>query len=316
LVGFTVGLPLTVTEALLAFAAKVAPEGAAARAYSRWTKAIERSAELEAFHRVGTAFSRRDASTLPRALARLAAAAPGAAYALPFSVAGTLGLWVVALAAALGFERAPATRQDAPARPDERDTSQPVSEDYVGSPWLPLTLALVGAVGGLLFSPLLLAFVPMMWLPMVLMNAWALNLVGALVGAAAGLALSQPKAWLGIFSTSFSQAKAAGADAFRLWARLGLASRVNVTGKPVDETLFAQTPASLLKYPLLAWPAVVAGYVASAAGFGASCAPSRTSSSTASRSSSASSSARSSGWCAPPSAAPSFWARRSCARWS
>lgn len=267
LVGFTVGLPLTLTEALLAFAAKVAPEGAAARAYSRWTKTIERSAELEAFHRVGTASSRLDFSTLPRALARLAAAAPGAVYSLPFSVAGTLGLWAVAFAAALGFERAPVARQAAPARPDERDTSVPAIEEYAGSPWLPLTLALVGAVGGLLFSPLLLTFVPMMWLPAVLFNAWALNLAGALLGAAAGLALSQPRAWFGIVSTSYAQAKAAGADAFRLWARLGLASRVNVTGKPVDETLFAEAPAALLKYPLLAWPAVVAGYVAAAAGF-------------------------------------------------
>lgn len=267
LVGFTVGLPLTLTEALLAFAAKVAPEGAAARAYSRWTKTIERSAELEAFHRVGTAASRRDFSTLPRALARFAAAAPGAVYSLPFSVAGTLGLFVVALAAAFGFERAPAARQEAPARPDERDTSAPVIEEYAGSPWLPLTLALAGAVVGLLFSPLLLTFVPMMWLPAVLFNAWALNLAGALLGAAAGLAFSQPKAWFAIVSTSFAQAKAAAADAFRLWARLGLASRVNVTGKPVDEALFAGTPAALTRYPLLAWPAVVVGYVAAAAGF-------------------------------------------------
>ncbi|TBR24481.1 hypothetical protein EPO15_03940 [bacterium] len=269
LVGFVVGLPLTVTDAFLGFAASVAPEGALARADARWTKTLERSAELETFHRVGAAAERRDGSTLPRGLGRFVAGAPGAVYALPFSIAGSLGLFAVGLAAAFGYERAVSPLPNPlPQAGEGRVREDAPSEDsYKGSPWLPMTLALVGAFGGLLFSPLLLSLVPMMWLPAVLMHGVFLNAAGALVGAAFGLALSQPKAWLGIFSTSYGQAKAAGADAFRLWARLGLASRVNVTGKAVDEALFAETPASLLKYPLLSWPAVVVGYVASAAGF-------------------------------------------------
>lgn len=266
LLGFTVGLPLTITDAVLGFAAKVAPQGAAARADARWRAALKKAAELEAFHRVDAAAHRGDGSSLPRALARLVSAAPGAVYALPFSVAGSLGLWVVGLAAAFGYERAAAPRVEAPRREEKEAAEVPV-EKIEGSPWVPLLLTFVGAAAGILYAPLLLGLVPMAWLSWAIMSPIYLTGAGALLGAGMGLALSQPKAWLGIFSTALFSAKAGAADAFRLWARLGLAARVNITGKAVDETLFAEAPASLLRYPILAWPAVAAGYIAAAAGF-------------------------------------------------
>ncbi|MBI2362903.1 MAG: hypothetical protein HYV15_05920, partial [Elusimicrobia bacterium] len=267
IVGFVFGLPLIVTDAVLGFAAKVAPEGAAARADARWTSAFEDAHRLETMHLVSASATRRDASTLPRALARLVAGAPGAVYALPFAVSGLLGLWALSLLAAFGYEREAPAEPAAAQRSSEAAAEDVPAQDITGSPWVPMALALAGAVAGGLYAPVLLALVPLTWIPAALMSPWLLLGSGALVGATLGLALSQPNAWLGGARRAYAQAKASSADAFRLWARLGLAARVSVTGRPADRALFDEAPAALTRYPLLAWPAVVAGYLASAAGF-------------------------------------------------
>ncbi|MBI5596203.1 MAG: hypothetical protein HY928_08970 [Elusimicrobia bacterium] len=267
IVGFVFGLPLTVTDAVLGFAAKVAPEGAAARADARWTRAFEDAHRLETMHLVTAAATRQDGSTLPRALARLVVGAPGAVYALPFSISGLFGLWAVSLLAAFGYEREAAPESAVSIRDAAMPTDKAPGQEIAGSPWIPLTLAWAGAIAGGLYAPVLLALLPLTWIPAAVMSPWLLMGSGALAGAALGLALSQPKAWTGGVSRAYLQAKASAADAFRLWARLGLAARVSVTGRPVDGPLFDEDPAALTRYPLLAWPAVVAGYFASAAGF-------------------------------------------------
>lgn len=267
IVGFVFGLPLTVTDALLGFASKVAPEGAVARADARWTKAFEDAHRLETMHLVTAAADRRDGSTLPRALARFVTGAPGAVYALPFSVSGLLGLWAVSLLAAFGYERKAPAESAAASRRSEPAAEEAKAEDIVGQPWAPLGLSLVGAAAGWWFAPLLLSLLPVTWIPFALMTPWLLPVAGALSGAVLGLALSQPKAWLGGLAKSFGQAKLSAADGFRFWARLGLAARVSVTGRPADGALFDEAPAALARYPLLAWPAVAAGYVAAAVGF-------------------------------------------------
>ncbi|MEQ1920604.1 MAG: hypothetical protein ABL955_15555, partial [Elusimicrobiota bacterium] len=79
------------------------------------------------------------------------------------------------------------------------------------------------------------------------------------LGALSGFAAFSVETWTGFPADLKSSALSAGAMTFRFWARFGLIFDAVLRGKTAD--MKAPTPASILKYPLIAWLFVLAGYV-------------------------------------------------------
>ncbi|MBI3298410.1 MAG: hypothetical protein HYZ75_09625 [Elusimicrobia bacterium] len=244
-VGLVAGLPLTVTDALLGMLARVSPGGRLDRADKRWTAALKAAADMAAFTLVMPGPASGDAASLPRVLARVGAAVPGALYALPHGVFSALVLWVAGLAAALGYAREAAKAEPWAAEPRSSREDKP-AEEITGSPWAPMALGLGGLAAGWYLAPLSLP----------LLATAAIALIGGL----AGLSLSQPGVWLAAPAALASGARAGG-DVFRLGARLGLAADSTLRGRRVDQALFKAAPVSLTQYPVLAWPGLLLGAV-------------------------------------------------------
>lgn len=90
---------------------------------------------------------------------------------------------------------------------------------------------------------------------------------GALIGGLAGLAVSQPKAWSGYFSSIVRNAKDSAVRSFRAWARAGLNTDAGLRDAHRDPKLYEETPGNIAKYPWLARPAVALGYLGAALSF-------------------------------------------------
>lgn len=114
-------------------------------------------------------------------------------------------------------------------------------------------------------------------------SAWAVTLIGGLLapfvavpalaltaayitlGTLAGFAAFSVETWKGFPSDLKSSSLSAGVMTFRFWARFGLIFDAVLRGKTAD--MKAPTPGSILKYPLIAWPFVLAGYLMSPVAF-------------------------------------------------
>jgi hypothetical protein len=146
-----------------------------------------------------------------------------------------------------GFVPTPPTSNDSPKGPSR-------SRVTIG-----LALAGAGAAAAWYTSAWAVAVLGSLVTPFVAVPALALSLGWITLGALSGFAAFSVETWKGFPSDLKTSSLAAGAMTFKFWARFGLIFDSVLRGKSAD--MSAPTPASILKYPVIAWLFVVAGYV-------------------------------------------------------
>ncbi|OGR58553.1 MAG: hypothetical protein A2X36_06155 [Elusimicrobia bacterium GWA2_69_24] len=280
--GLVTGLPAVLVSGTLAGLARVSDGGRIAQAKARWDRSLDILGDTFAFHEVGSEVSPRQSVGVARVVVRLLNAPFAAAAALPAVVLTGLAVTGRALAAAFGREtertdggqgdaalegesRAPLAGKgrgfSVTAQESEADPAEPART----SVWTVLALGSIFAVGGWFGAPMLVPFIPAVLLAYAGGAAWAVSAAAAAAGFSLGLAVSQPGVWRGLFTGAARTGREAAGDSFRVWARLGLAADSGLRSRRVDETLFRDAPSRIGAYPVLAMPAVLAGYVFSAA---------------------------------------------------
>lgn len=116
-------------------------------------------------------------------------------------------------------------------------------------------------------------------------SAWAVSVLGGLLapfvavpalvlaaswislGTLAGFSAFSVETWKGFPSNLKTSALSAGAMTFRFWARFGLIFDSVLRGGSTDEAMKKDLSANILKYPVIAWLFVAAGYVMSPVAF-------------------------------------------------
>jgi hypothetical protein len=162
----------------------------------------------------------------------------------------------------------------APASPSSPNGPNGPSND--GPRRLPVTVGLLLAIGGgvgawyaaPVLVPLLtfaLGKIPFVTVPALPLLAYK-SIVTAL-GAAAGLSAFSVRTWLGFPADLKATSLAAGRTTFRFWARFGMIFDAVLRGKSTDEAQNAPLPAGIHKYPVIAMPFVLLGYIATPIAF-------------------------------------------------
>lgn len=103
--------------------------------------------------------------------------------------------------------------------------------------------------------------------PFVAVPALALAAAWITLGTLAGFAAFSIETWKGFPSDLKSSALSAGAMTFRFWARFGLIFDSVLRGGSTDEAMKKELSANILKYPVIAWLFVIAGYAMSPVAF-------------------------------------------------
>jgi phage-related protein len=103
--------------------------------------------------------------------------------------------------------------------------------------------------------------------PFVAVPALVLSASWISLGALAGFAAFSVETWKGFPSDLKNSALSAGAMTFRFWARFGLIFDSVLRGGSTDEAMKKELSANILKYPLIAWLFVLAGYAMSPVAF-------------------------------------------------
>jgi len=147
-----------------------------------------------------------------------------------------------------GSVPAPPASNDGPKSPSRSRVTIGLALAGVGAAAGWYTSAWAAAVGGLLA-------------PFVAVPALALTIAWITLGTLSGFAAFSVETWKGFPSDLKTSSLAAAAMTFKFWARFGLIFDSVLRGKTAD--MSAPTPASILKYPVIAWVFVVAGYVMS-----------------------------------------------------
>ncbi|TPW21346.1 MAG: Uncharacterized protein FD126_788, partial [Elusimicrobia bacterium] len=126
--------------------------------------------------------------------------------------------------------------------------------------FLSLALAGIGAGAAYLLIPALLPMA--LALPYVAaLPALAVKSGLVVLGFGLGASLAETELWRAWPREVVSGALDAGRTAFRFWARFGLVFRSVLSASSIDEAMKADLPGLFWKYPLLAWPFVIVGYV-------------------------------------------------------
>ncbi|MFI5350444.1 MAG: hypothetical protein ACHQ2Z_12930, partial [Elusimicrobiota bacterium] len=81
------------------------------------------------------------------------------------------------------------------------------------------------------------------------------------LGVMAGFSAFHVQTWRNFPGDIANSSKTAAVTTFRFWARFGLIFNAVIRGRSTDEATKAELPLNILSYPLIAWPAVVGGYV-------------------------------------------------------
>ena len=103
--------------------------------------------------------------------------------------------------------------------------------------------------------------------PFVAVPALALTIGWISLGALAGFAAFSVETWKGFPADLKNSALSAGAMTFRFWARFGLIFDSVLRGGSTDEAMKKELSANILKYPVIAWLFVLAGYAMSPVAF-------------------------------------------------
>ncbi|MDD5303899.1 MAG: hypothetical protein PHS14_12435 [Elusimicrobia bacterium] len=153
---------------------------------------------------------------------------------------------------------AAATPDAQPPVPSNDETPSAPSRSRVS---IGLALAAVGGAAALGTSAWAAAVLGSFLAPFIAVPAIALSIGWISLGALSGFAAFSVETWKGFPTDLKNSALSAGAMTFRFWARFGLIFDSVLRGKTAD--MKAPTPANILKYPVIAWLFVLAGYVMS-----------------------------------------------------
>lgn len=124
-----------------------------------------------------------------------------------------------------------------------------------------LALAGAGAAAAYFTAGSVVAFVGGLLAPFVAVPALVLTGAYITLGALAGFAAFSVETWKGFPGHLKSSSVAAGAMTFRFWARFGLIFDSVLRGGSTEEAQKKELSANILRYPVIAWLFVLAGYV-------------------------------------------------------
>jgi len=154
------------------------------------------------------------------------------------------------------FPAASVTDSNVPSPDNESPKTPSRSRVSIG-----LALATLGGAAAWYTSAFAVTAIGGVLAPFIAVPALALSAAWITLGTLSGFAAFSVETWKGFPSDLKSSALSAGVMTFRFWARFGLIFDSVLRGKSAD--MKAPTPGSILKYPLIAWPFVLAGYVMS-----------------------------------------------------
>jgi hypothetical protein len=256
-------MPLSFKSMVLPAAAKSAAVIAAGPVAAGTPAAIQESA-ASALVETGVSLSKAAAATAPSSepsalLTTLSRLFDGSA-----SYKGTLA---VPAAASIG-DSAPSSLApsalSAAATPDAQPPVPPSNNEGLKAPGrarvsIGLALASAGAAAAWYTSAWAVAVLGGLITPFVAVPALVLSASWIALGALSGFAAFSVETWTGFPADLKNSALSAGAMTFRFWARFGLIFDAVLRGKTAD--MKAPTPVNILKYPVIAWLFVLAGYV-------------------------------------------------------
>ncbi|MFI5363813.1 MAG: hypothetical protein ACHQ49_17770, partial [Elusimicrobiota bacterium] len=132
-----------------------------------------------------------------------------------------------------------------------------------------LGLAALGAVAAFFTAPAVVAFAGGLLAAHLHVVAGALTLKGVWisVGTLAGFAAFHTETWKGFPGDVANSAVTAAGTTFRFWARFGMIFNGVLRAGSTDAASKAALPLNVLDYPIIAWPAVLVGYVFAPAAF-------------------------------------------------
>ena len=161
---------------------------------------------------------------------------------------------------------APAVSDPQPPSPSNNESPAPSapsrSRVSVG-----LGLAALGGAAAWYTSAWAVSVLGSLLAPFIAVPALALAAAWISLGALAGFAAFSVETWKGFPSDLKSSALSAGAMTFRFWARFGLIFDSVLRGGSTDEAMKKELSANILKYPVIAWLFVLAGYAMSPVAF-------------------------------------------------
>ncbi len=159
---------------------------------------------------------------------------------------------------------APAVSDYQPPTPSANETPSAPSRSRVS---IGLGLAALGGAAAWYTSAWAAAVLGGLLAPFVAVPALVLSASWITLGALAGFAAFSVETWKGFPSDLKGSALSAGAMTFRFWARFGLIFDSVLRGGSTDEAMKKELSANILKYPVIAWLFVAAGYVMSPVAF-------------------------------------------------
>ncbi len=130
-----------------------------------------------------------------------------------------------------------------------------------------LALAAAGAAAAWYTSAWAVAVLGGLLAPVVAVPALALAAGWIALGALAGFAAFSVETWKGFPTDLKNSSVSAGAMTYRFWARFGLIFDSVLRGSSTDEAMKKELSANILRYPVIAWPFILAGYVMSPIAF-------------------------------------------------
>lgn len=130
-----------------------------------------------------------------------------------------------------------------------------------------LGLAALGGAAALGTSAWAVSVLGSLLAPFIAVPALALTVGWITLGTLAGFAAFSVETWKGFPSDLKSSALSAGSMTFRFWARFGLIFDSVLRGGSTDEAMKKELSANILKYPVIAWLFVLAGYAMSPVAF-------------------------------------------------
>ena len=158
-------------------------------------------------------------------------------------------------AAALNRAAAPSVSVEPPSAP-QGPAASPRGRVAVG-----LGLAAIGAVAAFFTAPWIAAVAGGLLAGHVVVSALTIKAVWIGLGVMAGFSAYNTQTWKNFPNDLANSSKTAAGTTFRFWGRFGLIFNAVLRGRSTDEATKAELPLNILSYPLIAWPAVVAGYV-------------------------------------------------------
>lgn len=163
---------------------------------------------------------------------------------------------LVPAAASLGAPAKSASQIPAPSNNDAPTPAPSRARVSIG-----LALASAGAAAAWYTSGWAVAVFGGLLTPFVAVPALVLARTWISLGALAGFSAFSIETWKGFPGHLKSSSVSAGAMTYRFWARFGLIFDSVIRGGSTDEAMKKDLPANLLKYPVIAWIFVLAGYV-------------------------------------------------------